>query len=510
MSRHVYKNHRSYYRGGTNYSRSGGNDYRNQNNENVERSDNTYGKDNQPRRNDNSNVPDWEDSWADYPNPKTKSPARPSTSAQGAGNRSWEGGNTRSNANNQNNPPYCSAEAHEHAVNKAMEKHTCTPNKRNAKKGNDRPILTDLPTPPTGYARLICPGCFQPVFVPEKAKWVEYPRIMPGDHIFDLKHPPGYVEDESCTPWWQRQCENCARWNHTACLCDQVILARKCTFCKAIGHEIIDCRKRSKYNREKGIQTITRNDEFAHNGAFDIDKFCGCIQPYCVPMDLVEYNSHQPSAVQAHHTPSQPIDRQVQANESAESNRSDDRHHNSQNMPRGQQKLPKRSKANTVSYNEPPSRPNKVDEEEDWDRQEDAEPATDNTPKITADKRPREDSALDLSTTGNKVSPNKVIVTGEHSPKFVYTYSHMENTPEPKIGNDAISGKSDQSRLEPSTSRGRKLTPPKRPQFNDRGFAAVNTPKTEQINEPPTRANIYQDDEDWDPPPISQRTRSRK
>lgn len=141
---------------------------------------------------------------------------------------------------------------------------------------NKTKLPNTLPTPPRGFARLICPDCYQPVFVKEKAKWVEYPRIMPGDHPYDIIPPRGYNLDSNCTPWWHQQCANCARWNHTACLCDQILLSKRCSFCKAVGHEIIECRKRQKFHQQMGIRTIRPNDRIEFSGQYDGTKLCKC------------------------------------------------------------------------------------------------------------------------------------------------------------------------------------------------------------------------------------------
>lgn len=102
---------------------------------------------------------------------------------------------------------------------------------------------------------------------------------MPGDHPFDKIPPKGYKYDENCVPWWHQQCANCGRWNHTGVLCDQIILAKRCIFCKSIGHEIIECRKRGQYNARAGIKSVNRNTQKPFECRYNGKELCKCAHP---------------------------------------------------------------------------------------------------------------------------------------------------------------------------------------------------------------------------------------
>lgn len=184
----------------------------------------------------------------------------------------------------------------DHGNEGALSEHTCSP-------GPSR-ISSELPSPPAGYARLICPTCYQPVFVPEKAKWIEYSRILPGDHPFDQCPPKGYRHDPNCTPWWHRQCANCGRYNHIASMCDQNILVKRCTYCRSIGHEIAECRKRKHYNQVMNIPTIHPARGNGSVPQYHATRLCKCdhpgaLQP-CTSQQNIEndWDANQPSESQ--------------------------------------------------------------------------------------------------------------------------------------------------------------------------------------------------------------------
>jgi hypothetical protein len=117
-----------------------------------------------------------------------------------------------------------------------------------------------------------------PLFVVEKAKWVEYERIPDGKHPLDL-HPTHKVEKK----WWRYRCENCGRWHHLASMCDQVHVQLVCSLCGLYIHEAHECNRfRHAFikKREYGIWQDENGDIITvpnwpadnHSGIYDLEE----------------------------------------------------------------------------------------------------------------------------------------------------------------------------------------------------------------------------------------------
>lgn len=97
-----------------------------------------------------------------------------------------------------------------------------------------------LLSPGENQERVLCPnkGCMLPVFIPQRAKWVETLRVERGKHQLDQKPPEGYTRNDPSDVWWHKRCSNCGRWHHTTDICDQDHLFQKCVLCHKFRHDI--------------------------------------------------------------------------------------------------------------------------------------------------------------------------------------------------------------------------------------------------------------------------------
>lgn len=118
-----------------------------------------------------------------------------------------------------------------------------------------------LPSPPEGLARVLCPepGCLRPLFIDERAPWVEVERVPVGQHPFDLNPPFRYTGTNLADAWWHRRCSNSDRWHHTTDMCDQANVQRKCGLCHRFRHDFSECPLLSMFKIRYGRPINYRN-----------------------------------------------------------------------------------------------------------------------------------------------------------------------------------------------------------------------------------------------------------
>lgn len=148
-----------------------------------------------------------------------------------------------------------------------------------------------LPQPPKGYGRVLCPNreCRIVLFVPAKAPWIEYPRMIGAQHPLNRNHPAGYGDVIKGEGWWNKRCENCGAWNHTVAVCGQYQVQTLCSFCNVFGHEIDNCRKAINNQRTHKILPYPVGPTILAIKRHTPSKMPKVQQPFEVQANLIDF-----------------------------------------------------------------------------------------------------------------------------------------------------------------------------------------------------------------------------